>query len=66
MHAGVWWVNQMDEHGMILKKKMDLKKIQLDGVDWICLAQNSDKLREFMNTAMNLHIQQNVGDFLTS
>jgi hypothetical protein len=38
------WVNNI---------KMDLRDIELDGIDWIDLAQDRDQWRALMNTAMN-------------
>jgi hypothetical protein len=36
----------------------------LKGVDWIHLAQERDKCRTFLNTAMDLHIPYNERKFL--
>ena len=36
------------------------------GVDWIDLAQDSDRWPALMNAVMNLRIPQNVGNFLPS
>jgi hypothetical protein len=33
--------------------KMDLREIRWDGIDWIDLAQNRDKLKALVNTVMN-------------
>jgi hypothetical protein len=35
---------------------MDLAEIELDGVDWIGLAQDRDKWRALVNAAMNLRV----------
>jgi hypothetical protein len=34
--------------------KMDLRKIEIDGANWIRLAQNSVQWRAFVNMVMNL------------
>jgi hypothetical protein len=36
--------------------KMDLLEISWSGVDWICLAQDRDKWRAFVNPVMNLRV----------
>jgi hypothetical protein len=36
--------------------KIDLREIGWDGVDWINLAQDSDKWRALVNTVMNLRV----------
>jgi hypothetical protein len=36
--------------------KMDLKKIGIDGANWIRLAQDMVKWRAFVNTVMNLRV----------
>jgi hypothetical protein len=36
--------------------KMDLKKIGWGGMDWIDLAQDRDRWRALVNTAMNLRV----------
>jgi len=35
-------------------------------MDWFDLAYDRDRRRAVVNPAMNLGVQQNVGDFLTS
>jgi hypothetical protein len=35
---------------------MDLREIGRDGIDWIELAQDRDKWRALVNTAMNLRV----------
>jgi hypothetical protein len=35
-------------------------------VDWILLAQERDQWRDLVNMVMNLRVQQNAGNFLTS
>jgi hypothetical protein len=41
------WVNNI---------KIDLREIRWDGMDWIDLAQNRDRWRAVVNTAMNLRV----------
>jgi hypothetical protein len=36
--------------------KMDLLEIGLSVVDWICLAQDREKWRDFVNAVMNLRV----------
>jgi hypothetical protein len=36
--------------------KMDHRKIGLKGSDWICLAQDRNRWRGFVNTVMNLRV----------
>jgi hypothetical protein len=46
--------------------KMDLREKVFGDVDWIHLAQDRDRWRALVNTAMNLQVPQNAGNFLTS
>lgn len=46
--------------------KMELKKISLEVVDWINLAQKNDSWRALVNPAMKIRFPQNVGNFLTN
>jgi hypothetical protein len=43
---------------------MDLTEIGWDGVDSIAMAQDRDQRRALVNTALNLRVPQNVGNFL--
>jgi hypothetical protein len=36
--------------------KIDLRKIRIDGANWIRLAQDSVQWRAFVNTVMNLRV----------
>jgi hypothetical protein len=35
---------------------MDLREIELDGMDWIDLAEDRDRWRALVNTVMNLRV----------
>jgi hypothetical protein len=37
-------------------KRMDLREMGWDGMDWIDLAQNRDRWRALVNTVMNLRV----------
>jgi hypothetical protein len=45
--------------------KIDLREIELDGVDWIDLVQDRDQWRALVKTVMNLLVPQNAGKFLS-
>jgi hypothetical protein len=45
---------------------MDLREIDLDGMDWIDMAQDRDQWRALVNTVMNHRVPQNAGNFLSS
>jgi hypothetical protein len=36
--------------------KIDLRRIEWDGVDWVDLAQDRDQCRALVNTVMNLRV----------
>jgi hypothetical protein len=46
--------------------RIDLQEVGCDCMDWIGLAQDSDRWREFVNAVMNLRVQYNAGNLLTS
>jgi hypothetical protein len=41
--------------------KMDLVEVQWGDVDWIGLAQDGDKWRALVNSALNLRVPWNAG-----
>jgi len=45
---------------------MDLQEVGCGGMDWIRLAQDSDRWRALVNVVMKLGVSQNVGNFLRS
>ena len=45
---------------------MEAKYVGQEGVDWIDLAQDKEKRRARLNTAMSLRIPNNARNFLTS
>ena len=46
--------------------RMDLQEAGCGYVDWIGLAQNSDRWRTLVSAVMNLRVPGNAGNFLTS
>jgi hypothetical protein len=67
---GTWKVRSMYRagsfRGVVDSIKMDLREIRWDGVDWIDLAQDTDRGRTLVNMVMNLLISKNAGKFLSS
>jgi len=45
--------------------KMDLQEVGLRGMDWIDLAQYSDRWRALVNAVMNIRVPLNAGNFST-
>jgi len=45
---------------------MDLNEVGYEGMGWTDLAQDTDRCVALVNAAMNLQVQQNVRNFLTS
>ena len=45
---------------------MDLQEVGIEGMDWINVAEDTDRWRAFVNAVMNLRFSQNAGNFLTS
>jgi hypothetical protein len=46
--------------------KMDQREIGWGGMDWIDLTQDRDQWTDLVNTAMNIWVPQNSGNFLSS
>jgi thermostable 8-oxoguanine DNA glycosylase len=46
--------------------KMHLKETGCEGVDWIYLAQDRDKLRALANTVIYFRVQKKARNFLTT
>ena len=46
--------------------RMDLQEVGCGYMDWIVLAQDRDRWRTLVSAVMNLRVQGNVGNFLTS
>jgi hypothetical protein len=46
-------------------KKIDLREIGWDGVDWMDMAQDRGQWRACVNTVLNLRVPQNAGKFLS-
>jgi hypothetical protein len=45
--------------------KMDLQEVGWRGMDWIYLAQYSDRWRALVNVVKNFWVSLNAGNFLT-
>jgi hypothetical protein len=45
---------------------MDLREIGIEGANWIRLAQNRVRWRDFVNTIMNLLVAKKAENFLIS
>jgi hypothetical protein len=59
------WNNTARNVDNIAYIKMDLQDGKGD-MDWIELAQDSDRWRALVSAVMNVWVPQNVGSFLTS
>jgi hypothetical protein len=71
MHIGYWWESQCKNplgrprRRWVANIKMYLKEKGWDDMDWIDLAQNRGQWRALVNTAMNLQVPYNAGNFLS-
>jgi hypothetical protein len=52
-------------HRWVGNIKMNLRKREWDGIDWINLAQERDKWRAPVNTEINIWVPKNIGKFLS-
>jgi hypothetical protein len=72
VHTGFWYGDLKEgEHleDLGVDRRIILKWIlkKCDGgMDWIELAQDTDRWRALVNVVMNLPVPQNAGNFLTS
>ena len=71
MHTGFWCGN-LRERNHLEDPGVDGRVIlrwifrKWDGImDWIDLAQRSERWRALVNAAMNIRVPQNAGNFLT-
>jgi len=46
--------------------KFDLKETRWEDVDWIGIAQDTDRWQALVNTVTNLLVEENAGNFMTS
>jgi hypothetical protein len=44
---------------------MDLQEVGCEGMDWIDVAQDRDRLWALVNAVMELRVPKNAGNFLT-
>jgi len=51
---------------MMMMIKMDLQGLGWGGMDWIDLAQDTNRWRALVNDIMNLRVAQSAGNFLIS
>jgi hypothetical protein len=61
LHTGFWWgklkeKDHLENKGVDVRIKMDLKETGWRGVDWIYLNQDSDKWPALLNMVLNLRI----------
>jgi hypothetical protein len=58
VHTGFWWGNMIERPRCRWNDniKMDLREIGWGVMDWIDLAQDQDRWRAVVNTAMNLRV----------
>jgi hypothetical protein len=62
-----WYTNLNDKdhfEGLGVKGGQYENGCSIDGLDWIHLAEDSEKWRAVVNMVMNLRVQQNAENFL--
>ena len=57
---------QLHDRYMMMMIKMDLQGLGWGGMDWIDLAQDTNRWRALVNDIMNLRVAQSAGNFLIS
>jgi hypothetical protein len=58
-------LGNLEDPSMVDNIKMYLQEVGL-GMDWIDLAQDRDRWLALVSAVMNLRVQSNTGNFLTS
>jgi hypothetical protein len=71
MPVGYWWESRKERATRKTKKwvnniKMDLRLMELGGVDSLALALDIDQRRTLMKTVINFQVPYNFGKFLSS
>jgi hypothetical protein len=70
-YTGFWWgdlkkEDHVEDLGVDGNMKIGLQEVGWGGMDWIELAQYTDRWRALVNAVVNLSITKNVSNFLTS
>jgi hypothetical protein len=56
----------VEDLGVDGNMKIDFREVGWGGMDWIDLAQYTDRWRALVNAVINLSITKNTGNYLTS
>jgi hypothetical protein len=56
----------MEDLGVDGNIKIDLQEVGCGGMNWVDLAQYTDRWRALVDAVINLNITKNAGNFLTS